>query len=349
MPPAEPVAPPASAAPLSGGPAASLVRVQVNNCTAMAQAAAFYVGPDVVLTASHVFDNASSISVHNTTGVVRGELLGKDDATGVALVRLLPTRDNGKLTGPGLSLASAAPAAGAKLTMLGLPTGLGAHQAAGQVQQADQQATVAGAPLTGLLSHTANAQPGVSGAPLLDSAGTVAAIELASSPDGKGTHHAVPASAVSAKVKQWQSAGKATKLAKCKEDGPPSMTSIHPDAPAIKTALNRYLWGLSYPKDADPSGQRGSQVAWHGLSTARQKSFGSPEKFIASLKGARATAANVDNLEISDQFTDTLIWTVQLEGPGKTCRVHKQKVLLSSEPGRWVIDQVSDLEAPRQC
>ncbi|MEL4358452.1 MULTISPECIES: S1 family peptidase [unclassified Luteococcus] len=347
--PAAAVAPPASASPLGGGRAASLVRVQVNNCTAMAQGTGFFVAPNMVLTAGHLFNSGSTISVHSSAGVVRGELLGRDDATDVALVRLLPTRDGGKLSGTPLGLATAAPAAGSPVTMIGLPTGRDAHSAAGQVKQAGQQATILGKPVSGLVSHTANAQPGVSGAPLLDASGTVVAMELATTADGKGDHHAVPMATVAATVKQWQSAGKAQKLAACKQDGPPSMTSIHPDAPAIKTALHRYLAGITYATDKDDTGLLGKDVAWQGLSARLQQTHGSADKFLATFKGAKPTAANVDNLEITDQFTDTLIWTVQLEGPGKACQVRKQKVLLSSQPGRWVIDQVSDLEAPRKC
>lgn len=347
-PPPTPVAPPASATPLAGKDASALVRIQVNNCTAMTQGTAFFVGPDTVATSGHLFDKASSISVHSASGVVRGALLERDAATGVAVVKVLPTGDGGKLTGAPLPVSAKDPQPSSPVRMLGLPTGRDAHQAKGTVKALDQQATVAENSLSGLVSHDANAQPGVSGAPLLDAAGKVVAMELSTTDDGAGEQHAVPAQAISTVIKQAGSA-KPQKLAKCVESGPPSMTSIHPDAPAIKTALTRYLWGLSYPTETDETGFTGKQVAWQGLDPSLQKKHGTADKFIASFKGAKAGAANVDNLEIADQFTDTLLWTVQMEEPGKACRVHHQRVTLSSAPGRWVVKDVTDTEAPRSC
>lgn len=238
---------------MAGKDASALVRIQVNNCTAMTQGTGFFVGPDTVVTSGHLFDKASSISVHSASGVVRGALLERDAATGVAVVKVLPTGDGGKLTGAPLPVSAKDPQPSSPVRMLGLPTGRDAHQAKGTVKALDQQATVAENSLSGLVSHDANAQPGVSGAPLLDAAGKVVAMELSTTDDGAGEQHAVPAQAISTVIKQAGSA-KPQKLAKCVESGPPSMTSIHPDAPAIKTALTRYLWGLSHPTEIDETG-----------------------------------------------------------------------------------------------
>ena len=57
----------------------------------------------------------------------------------------------------------------------------------------------------------------------------------------------------------------------------------------------------------------------------------------------------MDNLERTDFLTDTLIWAVHVDGPGKACRVHKQKVVLTTATGAWTIDQATDLVAPYPC
>lgn len=351
--PVVPAAPPASSKPVaagSGKAAAAMVRVQVNNCAAMSSGAGFFVTDDLVLTAGHLFKNAASVAVHSPGGVVRGQLLGTDAATDVALVKLLPTGDGSRLSGSPLSLPAKDPAAGAKVTTLGYPHGKGLHQASGSIGAAGQQATVAENSLDGLLSHSANAAPGNSGGPLLDASGAVVGMELATGPTGEGAHHAVPASSIAPLLKAWRAKPTPPRMVKCVESGPPSMTSIHPDAPAVKTALTRYLWGLSYPTQTEETtGLTGLQVAWQGLGPAEQKRWGSPAKFQAAHKGQIAAAANVDNLAKRDEFTDTLIWTLQLEGPGKKCQVHTQQVVLSSAPGYWVVDSASDSQPPRTC
>ena len=228
--------------------------------------------------------------------------------------------------------------------MLGHPVNRSAHRAGGTVEALDQQVRIGGQSLAGLFSHTANAAPGDSGGPLLDGSNRVVGMEVTASATGEGPHHGVPAPVLASRLKAWQAKPAPVTMAKCPELGPPSMTSIHPDAPAIKTALGRFLWGLSYPEQTEElTGLRGAQVAWQGLDREEQQRQGSPEKFLARYKGVIAGAANVDNLGKRDEFTDTLIWTVQLEGPGKKCEVRKQQVVLSSASGSWVIDEVTDL------
>lgn len=320
------------------GEAASIVRVQVNNCTGLTQGSAFFITPDLLVTSADLFDQAASIALHSSTGVVRGELMGLDEARGVALVRALPTRDGGKLTGPALTLAGADPSKGEAVTTLAHPIGHELHRARGTVSSVAE----------GRFEHDAIAAPGTSGGPVLDGQNRVLGLTQPSEPTAS-TVTAVSASTVADLVKTWRDAPKAHKLTECQQDGPPSMTSIHPDAPAIKASLHRYVMGLHGADRKDATGQTGAQVAWQKLGPALQKQHGSPEKFVASFKGARPTAANVDNLEIRDHFTDTLIWTIQFEGPGSKCVVHKQKLTLSTKPGHWVIDDVTDMEAPRPC
>ncbi|GAA1396141.1 serine protease [Luteococcus peritonei] len=347
--PVKPAAPPASAKP-AGSRAAGLVRVQVNNCQNMVTGSGFFVDDDLVLTAAHLFKGAASVAVHSPGGVVRGKVLGTDAASDLALVQLLPTGDGSRLTGPAFSLGTAAPKQGDAVTLLAYPAGRAAHQAAGTVEATDGGLEVDGTKLEGLISHTANAAPGNSGGVLLDASGKAVGMEVSTDPSGAGVHHAVPMTKAAALMKAWKAKPAALKMAKCEELGPPSMTSIHPDAPAIKTALSRYLWGMSYPTETEElTGLTGAQVAWQGLGPAEQKRYGSPEKFLAQHKGVIAGAANVDNLEKRDEFTDTLIWTLQLEGPGKKCQVHTQRVVLSSASGSWVIDQVAEQQAPRSC
>lgn len=335
------VAPPSSAKAVasSDARASGVVRVQVNNCQGLAQASGSFVDDDLVLTAASIFNGASSIAVHSDNGVVRGQLVGLDATRGVALVKLLPTGDGSRLTGHVFSLAAADPAVGAKVTMLAHPLMRALYQDTGVVKE------VSG----GTIVHTANAAPGTSGGALLDQSGKLVGVEVATNGDGTGDHHAVAVSTLKTLVAGWKKSGTAQKLATCQADGP-SMTSIHPDAPAIRQALGRYTRGISAPTTVDTAtGLTGQAEAWQTLGETQQKKYGSPAKFIASFKGATVGAANVDNLEVRDHFTDTLIWTIQLEGPGKACQVHKQRVVLSSAPGHWVVDQLTDVESPSSC
>lgn len=344
------VAPPAGASAVADSDqrASGVVRVQVNNCVGLNQGSGFFVGPDLVMTAASLFTDAASIAVHSSSGVVRGDLVGLDKAKGVALVRLPATRDGSRLTGTVFSTSTDV-TEGTSVTMLAHPLGQRLHQDSGTVTGTGASAQVDGTTLGGLLEHDANASPGTSGGPLLTAGTKVVGMELATSPDGTGVHHAVPMSTAAPLLAKWKSSTAKLPLRKCTNDGPPSMTSIHPDAPAIKASLNRYLWGLGYPDQTDQAGTSGADIAWQKLGAQEKKRQGSKQDFFATYRAMRPTAANVDNLEVRDHFTDTLIWTVQFNGPGKKCVVRKEKVVMSSEPGHWVIDQVTDMGSPNAC
>ncbi len=309
---------------------ASMVRVQVETCAGMREASGVFVGADLVAT-SDATTGASGIAVRSSTGVVRGQVVAQDAARGLSIVKVLPTGDGQRLTGMPLTLAPAT--VGESLSVLGFPIGRKLHAEAGRI--------TAASPLT----HSGNPAPGVAGDALVNQSGRLVGLDVT---DDGSTSSVADAAAISSALSK-AAAGTPVAFAACPIEGA-SMTSIHPDGPAVRGALARYVLGLWEPEKVSPTtGLTGLETAWNTLSPAMQKQYGTPKGLQDSYKGGRTSVANVDNLERTDFFTDTLIWAVHVDGPGKACRVHKQKVVLTTATGAWTIDQATDLVAPYPC
>lgn len=326
--------------------ALSVVRVQAETCQGMRQAAGTFVAPHLVLTTDHVADRASAIAVHQGSSAVRGRVVARDSAHGLAVVEVLPTGSGDRLTGPVVALGT--PAAGQPVTQVGHPLGAHVHRAPGTIASLDRQATSDGQQVTGTVTHTANAAPGQSGGALLDQQGRLVGLELATTADGAGEHHAASAAAAADLLRRATASPKPVPFATCPVEGA-SVTSIHPDAAAVRGALARYTIGLMDPAATTANGTTGLVDAWDTLGPELQRAHGTPEKFLASFKGARAQVANVDNLEVTGWFTDTLLWSMEMVDPAGRCTVRKQKVTLSSATGTWRIATQEFLEAPRPC
>ncbi|MFN8082829.1 MAG: trypsin-like peptidase domain-containing protein [Dermatophilaceae bacterium] len=67
-----------------------VVRVQATTCDGSGSGSGYFISDRMVVTAAHVVDGATAVSLRGDHGVVRGTIVGLDKAKDVALVRAEP-------------------------------------------------------------------------------------------------------------------------------------------------------------------------------------------------------------------------------------------------------------------
>ncbi|GAA2022016.1 serine protease [Pseudokineococcus marinus] len=152
----------------------SVVQVSREGCTPgdASTGTAFFVGPDLLVTAAHVVEDAASLGVVVGGRDETAEVVGLDVAQDVALLRV-PTQH------PGLALPLAAelPPVGTPHALVGFASGLGQSLQLGTVSSVlPAFAGVGGAALTDAVQSDVQTSPGASGGPWLLADGTVVAL-----------------------------------------------------------------------------------------------------------------------------------------------------------------------------
>ena len=162
----------------------------------------------LILTNNHVIRDATfvSVTVPATGQTYQAGIVGVDVAADVAVLQIRPVA--------GLPAAplgdSATVTAGAKVISFGNQAGAGGSPAVApgvitgtdRTIQADDGAAGFSETLHGMLATTARIEPGDSGGPLADSAGTVIGVDTAAGTGGADTGYAIPIDAAMAAERQ---------------------------------------------------------------------------------------------------------------------------------------------------
>ena len=162
----------------------------------------------LILTNNHVIRDATfvSVTVPATGQTYQAGIVGVDVATDVAVLQIRPVA--------GLPAAplgdSATVTAGTKVISFGNQAGAGGSPAVApgvitgtdRTIQADDGAAGFSETLHGMLATTARIEPGDSGGPLADSAGTVIGVDTAAGTGGADTGYAIPIDAAMAAERQ---------------------------------------------------------------------------------------------------------------------------------------------------
>lgn len=156
--------------------------------TQRGQGSGFIISSDgYILTNHHVIEGADSVKVRMQSGVIYdGTIVGKDDSTDVALIKITP---NDVL--PFASLGdSDALKVGDWVVAIGNPFGLG-HTVTSGIVSAKERIIGAG-PYDDFIQTDASINPGNSGGPLFNLKGEVVAINTAINPRAQGIGFSVP-------------------------------------------------------------------------------------------------------------------------------------------------------------
>ncbi|MEW5841038.1 MAG: trypsin-like peptidase domain-containing protein [Thermoproteota archaeon] len=147
-----------------------------------------------ILTNNHVIDDAERLKVTTADGrVLRGRVVGSDEATDLAVIKVESGDDEGPLPAAELGDSSAL-RAGQIVIAIGNPFGLtgGPTVTAGIVSSLNRSIQARSGSVLELVQTDAAINPGNSGGPLVNTKGEVVAINTANMPYAQGIGFAVP-------------------------------------------------------------------------------------------------------------------------------------------------------------
>lgn len=207
--------PPTSTGPTTSAPAApktwtevvtqvqsGVGQLSVTGCDFNATGTGFMVAPDLVVTAAHVVDHASAISVRFGSASSEGVVLGFNELADLALVRL-----EAAVTGHQFQFQPTDPPIGTDVAALGFPRGESLTLTKGIVSGLDRDVDFGSGLIGNMLQTDTAINPGNSGGPLLNLEGRVTGVVSASKKDSEGMSYAVTAPRVTEAVEEWQARG----------------------------------------------------------------------------------------------------------------------------------------------
>lgn len=337
-----------------------VVRIETTTCHGVGSGTGFLIAPDLVATVAHVVKDARTISLRVDDGVIRGEVVGMDVDRDLALVRAIRP-----LPGHTFEFSERAVDEGDHITVLGYPLGLPLSVNQGQVTGLDRRLDMGTTAIEGALQHDAAATSGNSGGPLIDAAGRVVGLHEAGQTTAvrslgtsiyqlgyvevPGIKYAIPVTAALPLLLAWQNFPQRVAAPDCEPDWLNSVTvsSRHPDAPAIAVSLYLYFDGLNL-EDFSRS--------WSLLTPAARAVYADYEDFAVRHFGTRFSELDVRLAERQNSLVDSadvsFISTPPPESvqPGEpACTEWMVRYTLRLDRGFWTIDEAANLRPPAPC
>ena len=315
-----------------------VARVAVTTCAGGGSGSGFLVGPDTVMTAAHVVEGATSVSLRFGAAVFAGKPVLVDPATDVALVLVegLPTAHE-------FDIAPESAAVGTDVAALGYPRGQPLGMTQGSVTSIDLRVAVEGQDYEGMFRTDSAINPGNSGGPVVDEQGRVVGIVSAGSSDA-GAGYAVSQPAIQQAVDLVRSGGAATTPAEvCETNGeepysdPVTVTvsSSNPEAPSIAQTFQLYAQSIN---------DRYDEQTWSLLTPSMQERVGGFEHYFQELSTSSWLSLDVRGVEAVDSVTDraTVAFRTTQDpayGPdGSPCTDWVVTYTLVLDAGYWQID-----------
>lgn len=356
-------APPTTPAPAGWAPVVrkarpAVVRFDVATCDQRGGGSGFFVDDDLILTAAHVVDGASALTIqYDGGGVTTASVLGIDFTTDSALLRTDEPVAPGTLT---LSATAAEP--GLAVGILGFPLWTftlhvtqGIVSGVGSVEYADFT-------VDNVLVTDAAINGGNSGGPVVDQSGEVVGLVTGKRmwvsgdrDDGaaEGMGFVVPASALAANLDRWRIA-EPQPLVSCEDSAPPAtdvetiaveILSDSPIAPDLARSLTLHGQGINL-------GQY--EVAWSVFTPGMQAAMGDFDSWQQDLVTSywdALTVLEVSGDEMRAQVKVVLRTTQDAAyGPdGQTCSDWPLTYTMVNSQGGWLIDKVKAAGASAAC
>lgn len=177
-------------------------QLSVTSCDGSSTGTGFLVAPDLMVTAAHVVDQASAITVSVDGTTVRGVVLGFNELADLALVRT-----NTAVSGHQFTFQTMEPVIGTDVAALGYPGGESLTLTRGVVSGLHRDVDFGVGFIGDMIQTDAAINPGNSGGPLLGQDGLVSGVVSSYLPEAQSTAYAVTASRVAEAVEEWQSRG----------------------------------------------------------------------------------------------------------------------------------------------
>lgn len=279
-------------------------QLSVTGCESSSTGTGFLIAPDLVVTAAHVVDQASAITVSfDGTTSVRAVVLGFNALADLALVRTETA-----VSGHQFTFQLTEPVLGTEVATLGYPGGESLTLTRGVVSGLDRDINFGLGFIGDMIRTDAAINPGNSGGPLLEQNGLVAGVVSAYNPNEQSAGYAVTAPRVAEAVDEWQSRGTESALVDCggapaPDSGtfPMTVTSNHDQANNIGQALLLHGQGIN---------QGAYEAAFEQFSPEVQAFFGGVTEWSEDLGSSYWTQLNV--LEVTGTG-DSLVAYVALQ------------------------------------
>lgn len=326
----------------------AVARVTSTGCAGTGSGTGFLVSPDTVVTAQHVVDDATAISLRFGSEVVSGRTVAVDAETDLAVVRL-----TGTVPADPLHLADEPSDADAPVAALGYRLRETRGVTPSDVPTTDLVTPGAGADRQGLFRTDAPLDPGASGAPILTIDGTV--VGVAAGPDATGASDA-RLEALHRLLEREDGSAPSSDACDSSWDWDPiasepvqvTVSSDHPDASAIAQTMQLY---------AESVNAGYMSTVWNLLTPRMQERAGSMQHYAAALSTSAWHRLDVEQVEAVDDTTDTAVVSFRTtqdpeHGPGgATCTDWRVTYTLAIDAGAWEIDgaKATDEVAATAC
>ena len=255
--------PPPAAAPPGAGSFADVyrqvndgvVRIDAEQCGSSGVGTGFLIGRDMAVTAAHVVEGSTSLTVTTTGETSEGTVVGIDSDRDLALVQL-----DRSFRGHTFDFVTDRPDVGAPVALIGYPLGEPLSLATGAVSGLDRTVPTESGPLDGLIQTDVASNPGNSGGPLLNEEGDVIGVLIGGYVDAVGLAYAVSAEEARPSVSRWQRSPQPEPFEDCGDAGWPDSESVladeeeatrvtsatsHPDVNGLASAFQTYMDGIN--------------------------------------------------------------------------------------------------------
>lgn len=255
-----PVSPEPSTTPVAEWPdvikdtRSGVAHLLVTRCDNEGAGSGFLIDDDLVVTAAHVVKDAAEITMRIDDELVSGQILGTNDRSDIALVRLARASEGHQFT-----FIEGDPEIGTEIQALGFPQNLtvreenesnsGFTATIGTVSAKDQIARYESGPIDNMIRIDTSVDSGNSGGPLITKGGEVVGLVsgVRMTEDNtpvNGWGYAVIAPRIAAAVDEWKARSSIVGLKSCANAPAPEgtavysqVTSSHDQAPSIAQSL----------------------------------------------------------------------------------------------------------------
>ncbi len=315
-----------------------VARIASTGCSGGGSGSGFLVGPDTLVTAYHVVEDATAVSVRFGADVVSGSPVAVDEAADLAIVKL-----HQRSTATPLQPSDTPAAVGAAVAVLGYPLGKPLGMTQGAVTAADLRVQVEGEDRWGLFRTDAAINGGNSGGPVVTVDGRVVGVVVAGS-DAAGAGYAVGLPTLRASLEAWDAGELETPAplecggewdALTDEAVNATWSSAHPDAPSIAQTMQLYAQSIN-------TGY--VDTVWELLTPRMHERVGSIENYAQGLSTSAWHWLDIEHVEVVDATTDKAVVSFRTTqaadyGPdGATCTDWRITYTLTLDVGQWQID-----------
>ncbi|NMR18823.1 trypsin-like peptidase domain-containing protein [Cellulomonas fimi] len=322
-----------------------MARIAVVTCDGGGTGSGFLVAPDTVMTAAHVVEGATTVSLRFGAEVFAGEPVLMDTENDLALVRV-----DGQPAGHRFAIAEEPAVVGEDVAILGYPEGRPLGMTQGAVTSVDLRINAEDRDLRGVFRTDSAINPGNSGGPVLNKSGDVVGVVSAGS-DGPGDGYAVSQPRIAAVVAAQADSAVVPPAEECEASGEErwddpvqvSVTSTHPEAPSIAQTLQLYGQALN---------ERYNDLVWYLLTPSMHERVGDYDTYFEGLSTSSWISVDVLEVEVLDEVTDeatVALRTTQTAeyGPdGATCSDWVITYTLVLDAGEWQIDGARLADGP---